>query len=186
MAYDAVVIGVSAGGFHALRTVIPALRAGFPTPVLVVQHISPHADDFLARSLDQESRVGVKEAEEKERAQPGWVYIAPPNYHLLVELDGTLSLSIENRINYSRPSIDVLFEAAADAWGAKCIGVVLTGANDDGSRGLLAIKRRGGLAIVQDPATAEVDAMPRAAIARAHPDHILPLEAIGPFLNKVV
>jgi two-component system chemotaxis response regulator CheB len=186
MPYEAVVIGVSAGGFQALRAIVPALRAGFPAPVLIVQHISPNADDFLARMLDEMSYIGVKEVEEKERAMPGWAYIAPPNYHLLVEMDKTLSLSTESRVNFSRPAIDVLFESASDAWGAKLIGVVLTGANDDGSRGLKLIKSRGGLTIVQDPTEAEVPSMPRAAIELADPDHILRLKDIAGFLNRVV
>ncbi len=184
--YDAVVIGVSAGGLKALRTILPALSPYFPVPVLVVQHLSPQADDFLARFLNEISQVKVKEADEKEPLLPGTVYLAPPNYHLLVETDKTLSLSVEGRVNYARPSIDVLFLTASEAFGARLIGLVLTGANDDGSRGLKRIKQRGGLALVQDPATADADHMPRAAITAANPDAIIPLQEIAAFLECAV
>ena len=183
--YEAVVIGVSAGGLAALREVLPALAPDFPMPVLIVQHMSRLSEGILSRLLDEVSQVRVKEAEDKESAVPGVVYIAPANYHLLVEEDGSLALSLEERVNFARPAVDVLFEAAADVYGPRLIGVVLTGANDDGSRGLKKIKERGGLTIVQDPATAVADAMPRAAIAASRVDYILPLTEIGPLLNSL-
>jgi len=183
--YEAVVIGVSAGGMHALRTILPSLPEKFPVPVVVVQHRGAESDDFFTQYLDQRCAVQVKEAEEKEAAAPGTVYLAPANYHLLLEDDRTFSLTLENRVRFARPSIDVLFESAADVYGARLIGIVLTGANDDGSRGLAAIKKRGGLAVVQDPATAEVDTMPRAALQAAKVDFVLPLAAIGPFLANL-
>jgi two-component system chemotaxis response regulator CheB len=129
--------------------------------------------------------VQVKEAEEKETAVPGTVYVAPANYHLLLEDDRTFSLTLESRVRFARPSIDVLFESAADVYGSRLIGIILTGANDDGSRGLAAIKKRGGLAVVQDPTGAEVDTMPRAALRAAEVDFVLPLVAIGPFLANL-
>jgi len=168
-----------------LREVLPALAPDFPMPVLIVQHMSRLSEGILSRLLDEVSQVRVKEAEDKESAVPGVVYIAPANYHLLVEEDGSLALSLEERVNFARPAVDVLFEAAADVYGPRLIGVVLTGANDDGSRGLKKIKERGGLTIVQDPATAEADAMPRAAIAASRVDYILPLAEIGPLLNSL-
>lgn len=183
--YEAVVIGVSAGGMDALRTVLPHLPEKFPVPVVVVQHQGPGTDGYLAEYLDQRCAVRVKEAEEKEKLEPGQVYLAPADYHLLLEDDRTFSLTLESRVRFARPSIDVLFESAADVYGSRLIGIVLTGANDDGSRGLAAIKQRGGLAVVQDPATAEVDTMPKAAIRAAAVDFVLPLKAIGPFLANL-
>jgi two-component system chemotaxis response regulator CheB len=183
MRYQAVVMGVSAGGMAALNTILPDLPANFPLSVIIVQHTHPTSDDFLARYLDEQCCLKVKEADEKEKILPGVVYLAPPNYHLLVENDKTLSLSTELPVNFARPSIDVLFETAADAYGEKVVGVILTGANHDGSQGLLEIKKAGGLAVVQAPETAEADAMPQSAIETVWPDHILPLEKIGPFLS---
>ncbi|MFA7384258.1 MAG: chemotaxis protein CheB [Desulfurivibrionaceae bacterium] len=183
--YDAVVIGVSAGGLHALRVILPRLPKNFPVPVVVVQHRGAESDGFFAHYLDQRCLVQVKEAEEKEEAAPGTVYLAPANYHLLLEDDRTFSLTLESRVRFARPSIDVLFESAADVYGAKLIGIILTGANDDGSRGLAAIKKRGGLAVVQSPADAEVDTMPKAALQAAKVDFVLPLAAIGQFLANL-
>jgi len=185
MQYRAAVIGVSAGGMDALRVILSVLPGDFSLPIMVVQHIAPESDDFLARYLNDRSRLQVKEADEKEKATSGLVYLAPANYHLLVEDDATLSLTVTPRVNYARPAIDVLFETAADAYGPGLIGIVLTGANDDGSRGLKKIKEMGGLAIVQTPETASSEVMPRAAIAAVEVDHILPLEEIGPFLRKI-
>ena len=127
----------------------------------------------------------VKQAEEKESIQGGTVYIAPPNYHLLIEDDHTFSLSVDNAVNYARPSIDVLFESAADVYGSDLIGVILTGNNDDGSQGLKKIKRNGGLTIVQTPESAEADGMPQAALEAVIPEYMLSLEAIGPLLNAL-
>jgi two-component system chemotaxis response regulator CheB len=181
--FRAVVVGVSAGGMAALSTWLPALPKDFPLPVLVVQHRLSGSDDYLARSLDRICAVRVKEAEEKEKIQPGCVYLAPADYHLLVERDETLSLSIDDKENYSRPSIDVLFESAAYAWSERVIGIILTGANSDGANGLALIKQRGGPAIVQDPQTAEHDTMPRAALPSA--DYVLSLPKIGELLKTL-
>lgn len=183
--YEAVVIGVSAGGLDALRTILPGLPEKFPVPVVVVQHRGAGNDDFFARYLDERCAVRVKEAEEKEEVEAGTVYLAPAGYHLLLEDDRTFSLTMESRVRFSRPSIDVLFESAADVYGSRLIGVVLTGASDDGSRGLAAIKKWGGLTVVQDPATAEVDTMPRAALQATTIDFVLPLAAIGSFLANL-
>ena len=180
--YEAVVMGSSAGGLQALSTVLPALPFDFPVPVLVVQHMLPTADDYLARSLDEKCRVTVKQADEKETPLPGFVYIAPPNYHLMTETDRTLSLSTDEPINHARPSIDVLFETAAETYGDRLIGVILTGASSDGSLGLKEIKKHGGLAIVQDPASADSETMPRAALNTTEVDWLAPLEKIGPLL----
>ncbi|MBI2876293.1 MAG: chemotaxis protein CheB, partial [Candidatus Tectomicrobia bacterium] len=150
-------------------------------PVAVAQHRQKGSDDTLAMLLQRFTVLSVGEAEDKEAILPGHIYLAPPDYHLLVE-EGHFSLSTEAPVWYARPSIDLLFESAADAYAERVIGVILTGASPDGARGLARIKERGGLAIVQDPATAESRIMPEAAIAATEIDQILPLEAIGPFL----
>jgi two-component system chemotaxis response regulator CheB len=145
--------------------------------------MSPHSDNYMVRMLNELSTITVKEADEKEPVLPGVAYVAPPDYHLLVEQDFTLSLSVEEKVNYSRPSIDVLFETAADAYGPHLMGVVLTGANADGSNGLAYIKQKGGYAVVQKPEDAESPAMPRAAIEKASPDLVLSLPEIISFLS---
>ena len=175
----AIVIGSSTGGFYALKKIITSLPEGFSIPILIAQHISPNSDNFMAKYFDGLSHVLVKEADEKEPVLPGVVYIAPPNYHLLVEEDFTLTLSTEEKRNYARPSVDVLFESAAYAFGNKLIGVVLTGANQDGAKGLLTIKNFGGITIVQDPKEAEAYVMPQSALETANPDFVLSLSEIA-------
>ena len=184
--YDAVVIGSSAGGLNALKTIFQGLDSTFPMPVIIVQHISPDSDNYLIHILNDMNKLKGKEADEKETPVAGTAYIAPPNYHLLVESDGTFTLTVDERVNYARPSIDVLFETAAEAWRGRLIGIILTGANNDGSKGLKRIKELGGLVVVQDPDTAEVDSMPRAAILATTVDHLLHLEEIAPLLNQLV
>ncbi|WP_028586736.1 chemotaxis protein CheB [Desulfocurvus vexinensis] len=181
----AVVMGASAGGLEALARVLGALKADFPLPIAVVQHVSPVADGSIPALLDDRCRIRVKEADEKEPLQPGTAYFAPANYHLLVEQDATLSLSTEARVCFARPSVDVLFQSAAVAFGPALAGVVLTGGNEDGSQGLAAIARAGGLTIVQAPETATAPEMPRAALAATPVDHVLPLEDIGPLLARM-
>lgn len=160
----AVAIGASAGAVQALLAILPDLPPDYGLPVFVVVHVPPDRDNLLVPLLQARCRIEVKEAEDKEPARPGVVYFAPPDYHLLVERDGVLSLSSEEPVNYSRPSIDVLFESAADAYGAGLTGVVLTGANHDGARGLLAVLNAGGGGLVEDPAGAYASAMPVAAL----------------------
>ncbi len=183
--YEAIVIGVSAGGMEALPIILEPLPEDFPVPILIVQHISPHSDGYLPRYLDSICRVKVREAEEKDVLRPGTVYVAPANYHLLVEEDRTLSLSVEERVNFARPSVDVLFETASEAFGSRVVGIILTGANRDGSMGLKKIRQNHGLCIVQSPETAFAHDMPRAAIAACPVDHILPLHQISPFLCRL-
>lgn len=184
--YGAVVIGVSFGGLQALQAILPLLPADFPVPIMVVQHHNPQAGDFLALHLNKQCNLCVKVAEEKEKATAGNVYLAPANYHLLVEDDHTLSLSCDEKVNFARPSVDVLFESAADVYGSKLIGVILTGANSDGSEGLRCIQESGGVTVVQDPETAEAPNMPEAALANAKVDYVLPLHEIGIFLITIV
>ena len=181
----AIVIGASAGGREALKTILRVLPSNFSLPVMVAIHRHPHSDDYLENSLNRDCPMRVKQADEKEQIKQGTVYIAPPNYHLLIEDTGTLSLSVEQAVNYARPSIDVLFESAAYIYGDALVGLILTGANNDGARGLKEIKERGGLALVQDPETAEARAMPETAIAATAPDYILPLNEIGPFVKNL-
>ena len=185
MKYEAIVIGVSAGGMNALSTVLSGLSDDFALPIIIVQHMDPNSRDYLSDHLDQKCNIQVKEAEDKENIMDGVAYIAPANYHLLLEEDRTFSLSVDDLVNYSRPSIDVMFETAADVYRRKLVGVVLTGANADGSEGLTKIKAMGGLAVVQDPATAHVDYMPKAAIASTKVDHILSLEGIVSLLTEL-
>ncbi len=160
-----VVVGASAGAIDALRELLPGLPADFPAPVLVVVHIPPDGRSRMAEVLQPRCALKVREAEDKEPALAGTVYLAPPDYHLLVERDGALSLSNEEQVLYSRPSIDVLFETAADAFGAATAAVVLSGANSDGARGAARIARAGGLVVAQSPESATSTAMPLAAIA---------------------
>lgn len=183
--FRAVVLGVSSGGVEALKLVIGSLPADFTLPVMVVAHISPEADNGLALLLDELCAIRVKEADELEKAAAGTVYLAPPNYHLQVEKDATLSLSVDPPVRFARPSVDVLFEAAADAFGPALIGVVMTGAGNDGSEGLRRIKDAGGVTVVQDPAGALVDSMPASAIEAVAPDYIVPLERIAPLLVRL-
>ncbi len=180
---DAVVVGCSAGGLEALRAILRGLPADFPVPVIVVAHHAADGDLLMAEILNRDSPLRVLGAEEKERAIAGHVYLAPGGYHLLVEADGTFSLSVDPKVCNCRPAIDVLFESAADAYGERLIGVLLTGANRDGSHGLLAIRRAGGRTVVQDPATAAVATMPRAAIDAGAAQRVLPLCDIASFLR---
>lgn len=184
--FKAVVIGVSTGGVAALKLVLGALPADFPLPISVATHISPDADDGLALLLNTLCAIRVKEADDYERLAPATVYLAPADYHLLVERDGTLSLSVDERVNFARPSIDILFETAAIAFGSGLIGVIMTGAGFDGSKGLKKIKELGGVTIVQDPDDAEADPMPRSALAVVKADHVVPLKDVAPLLSTLV
>ncbi|GAB6041046.1 chemotaxis protein CheB [Endothiovibrio diazotrophicus] len=184
--FKVVVIGVSAGGVVALGRLLPRLPADFPLPLVVVQHLHPQGGEFLAASLDGRCRLRVKQADEKEALIAGTAYLAPPNYHLLIEADATLSLSLEGPVRYSRPSVDVLFDSAVEAFGGAVIGMVLTGANDDGARGLKRIKEAGGVALVQLPQSADYDSMPLAALAATEVDGVLELEALADRLVELV
>ncbi len=185
MQYEAIVIGVSSGGMTALKFIFSALPANFSIPIIIVQHISVHSDNEWINLLNDKSNLAIKEADEKEKITTGNVYIAPSNYHLMIERDKTFSLSIDERVNFARPSIDVLFESAAEAYKNKLIGIVLTGSNSDGTKGIMRIKANGGLAIIQDPKTAESSTMPASAIAAIQPDYILSLEKIVELLIKI-
>lgn len=183
---EAVAVGASAGALEALSVVLGGLPMGFPAPVLVVVHLPPDRKSLLADLLQNRCRLNVREAEDKEPAAPGTVHIAPPDYHLMVEPDHRLSLSSEEPVLFSRPSIDVLFETAAEAYGPGLVGVVLTGANSDGSRGLRAIIEAGGTGVVQRPETALASAMPSSALAACPEALALDLEEIAGVLCKMV
>jgi len=184
--FEAIVVGSSAGGINALSTILAMLPREFPLPIIIVQHLHPNSESYLAQILGTKCELDVKQADEKETIANGVVYIAPPNYHLLIEEDRSFSLSIEAPVNFSRPSVDVLFETAIYAYRNKLIGIVLTGANNDGSKGLQKIKQMGGHVIVQEPATAEADVMPKSAIAVTEVDKILPLKQIGSYLLQLI
>jgi two-component system chemotaxis response regulator CheB len=183
--YEAVVIGASAGGMRALTAILSRLPEAFAAPIAIVQHVDAQADGYLAEHLNAACALTVKEAEDKESLRAGTVYLAPGGYHLLVEPDRSLSLSVDEKVNFARPAIDVLFESAADAFGGALIGVVLSGGNGDGASGLKAIKRRGGVAIVQDPACAEARQMPQAALAAAKADHVVGLDGVAALLIEL-
>ncbi len=184
--FKAVVIGVSTGGVAALKSTLGVLPADFPVPVLVTTHITPDSDDGLAVLLDTLCAIRVKEADEQEVLTSGTVYLAPANYHLLVERCGQLALSVDPPVNFARPSVDVLFESAAEAFGPALIGIIMTGAGFDGSKGLLKIKETGGVTIVQDPADAEMDCMPRSALGLLKADYVVSLNELPGLLMKLV
>ena len=181
---EAVVIGASAGGVQALLTVLADLPRSFHLPLIVVLHLPEGRDSHLAEIFQYRLPISVREAADKETILPGTLYFAGPDYHLLVEMDRTFSLSSEEPLHYSRPSINVLMESAADAYGPALAGILLTGANEDGATGMARIKQQGGLTVVQDPAEAAVPTMPEAAIRRQAPDFILKLAGIRDFLLK--
>jgi two-component system chemotaxis response regulator CheB len=179
-----VVVGASWGGLSALTQLVSAIPDEFPAPIILVQHRSRHADSLLASLLQDATKLRVVDVEDKEPLDPATVYVAPANYHLLVE-ETHLSLSTDPMEKFSRPSIDVTFVSAADEYRSRAIGVVLTGANDDGSKGLRRIVNLGGRAIVQDPATAESKVMPAAALRAVPEAEILSLEKIPPRLVEM-
>ena len=167
---------------EAMKKLFSLLPEDFGIPVIIVQHISPLSDSEWIHILNKNCALNLKEADEKEMIQPGNIYIAPPNYHLLIENDRTFTLTTDERVSYARPSIDVLFETAAEAFRSRLIGIVLTGSNHDGTAGLKRVKHYKGLSIVQDPEDAFSSYMPATAIAEVGPDHILKLDDIAALL----
>jgi two-component system chemotaxis response regulator CheB len=183
-AVDAVVIGASAGGVEALSALLPALRAASP-PVLVVLHLPRERPSLLVNVFQPRCAVEVREAQDKDPIEPGVVYFAPPDYHLLVEGDGQIALSVDDLVNYSRPSVDVLFESAADVYGSRLLGMILTGASDDGAAGLAAIHQAGGWPVVQRPELAHTRLMVDAALRRTPVDFVLTLEEMADMLRSL-
>ena len=182
---EAIVIGASAGALEALSAILPTLPRDFAVPILVVVHVPPDRHSLLAELLRAKCLVAVKEAEDKEPIVGGTVYVAPPDYHLLVEVERTLALSCDEPVLFSRPSIDVLFESAADAYGPALLAIVLTGANQDGARGLQAVVACGGAALVQNPAGAFAPAMPEAAIHSVPGALVMSLDEIAATLQTM-
>jgi two-component system chemotaxis response regulator CheB len=179
----AVVIGASAGAVEALSALLPGLPAQYGLPILIVVHIPTDKKSALVELFRTRCAMPVREAEDKETMTGATIYFAPPDYHLLIEADKTLSLSSDEPVLFSRPAIDVLFESAADAFGAGLVGIVLTGANQDGAAGLRAVVEAGGEAVVQDPDDAFASAMPLAAIAECPAARILSLSEIAVYLR---
>lgn len=182
--YQAIVIGTSAGGFEATKKILSRLHGGLQVAVIVVQHLPNRSNDGMVQLLNDISPLPVKEVEDKDPIVPGTVYLCPPNYHLLIEREKCFTLSAEPKVNFSRPSIDVSFESAAEVYRDELIGVVLTGANSDGSAGLRLIKEYGGMVVVQNPAAADYPEMPSAAAAAVEVDAMLTLDEIADFLNE--
>jgi two-component system, chemotaxis family, protein-glutamate methylesterase/glutaminase len=186
MTYDLIVIGASWGGLHAVGEILGALPQDLGAAVVVAQHRQAELfEGGLASLLALKTGLPVEDVDDKRPIESNRVYLAPPDYHLLIE-PGYFSLSTDARVHHARPSIDVLFQSAADAYRERVIGVILTGANEDGAAGLARIKDRGGVALVQDPHDAERREMPDAALAGTHADAVLPLDQIGPFLYGLV
>jgi two-component system chemotaxis response regulator CheB len=184
--FGIVAVTASAGGVQALITLIGALPADFPAPLLVVQHLDPRHDTTLAEILDRRSALRVKLAEAGERAERGTVHVAPPAKHLLVDEDGVLSLSDSPRRHFVRPAADVLFESVARAYGPRALVCVLTGTGQDGAEGVGAVAARGGKVIVEDPETAEYSGMPGAAVATGHADLVLSLADIPTMIHDLL
>jgi two-component system chemotaxis response regulator CheB len=179
------IIGGSAGSFDVILKTLPYLRTDLPFPVIIVLHRKNVSESNLADLFNSKTRLAVKEAEEKEPLSAGDVYIAPADYHLLIEKDKTLSLDFSEKVNYSRPSIDVTFETAAEVYGSKLVCVLLSGASSDGTEGLKTVKRYGGTVIVQNPQTAKVAYMPEQAIAEVEVDRIVEENDIGKLINSL-
>lgn len=170
---EAVVVGASAGGVEILSALLSCLPANCPAAFFIVMHIPRERPSRLPEVFSARCVLPVKEAEDKEPVQPGTVYFAPPDYHLLLDRGPALALSSDEPVHFSRPSIDVLFESAADIYGERLLGLILTGANQDGAAGLAAVARAGGRTVVQDPETAAVAFLPRAALLEGPVDYVL-------------
>jgi two-component system chemotaxis response regulator CheB len=177
--YQAIVVGGSSGGINALAHILPSLRKTLSAGVLIVLHLPRDRRSMLVDIFRQRCELKLQEASDKDDIAAGAVYFAPPDYHMLVEGGSSIGLSVDPPVHFSRPSIDVLFESAADRYGESLVGILLSGANEDGAHGLQTIAEAGGLTIVQDPASAPMPTMPLAALTRIQPDHVLSPEAIA-------
>jgi two-component system, chemotaxis family, protein-glutamate methylesterase/glutaminase len=184
-AYDAIVIGGSSGGVEALTVLLPALPASLRAAVVIVLHLPRDRPSLLVNIFRNRCPLALREAQDKDDLEPGTVYFAPPDYHLLVDEGPGLALSIDAPVHFSRPSIDVLFESAADVYGPRLVAILLSGANEDGASGLAAVRAAGGLAIVQEPSSATMPHMPRAALARSAAHHILAPSGIAALIEQL-
>jgi two-component system chemotaxis response regulator CheB len=180
---DAVVIGTSAGGIEALGVLLPALPATWDLPCVIVVHMPPRERNPVVEVFARRCAIAVREAADKDPVEGGIAWFAPPDYHLMIETDRTFALSTEGPVNFSRPSIDVLFESAARAYGRSLLGIILTGASTDGAEGAAAVCEAGGVLVVEDPASAEMPLMPNAAKARARPHAVASLQEIAGLLR---
>ena len=183
--FKIIVIGASAGGTDALGKILAPLSASFPVPVAIVQHLHPEQNGYMIEHLNKIWKMNVKEAIDKTVVEKGNIYFAPPNYHLLIEDENTFALSVDEKVCYSRPSIDVLFKSAADVYGDAVLAVILTGANSDGADGMKYIKMKGGTTIVQDPDEAYAPIMPQCAIDTGKIDKVLTLKDISDIFHKI-
>lgn len=183
-----VAIGGSAGSLDAIFRILPLLKPSASFAVIIILHRKPGAsgEELLVELLRARTDWVVQEAEEKEVLMPGHIYVAPPDYHLLIETDHTLSLDVSEKVNYSRPSIDVTFESAAEVFGPHLLAILLSGANADGTEGMMHVKEKGGCCIAQAPSSAEVSYMPQQAIDRVKVDAVLDVEQIATFMNDLV
>ena len=184
--YEVVALASSAGGIAALTRVLGVLPQEFPVPVLVVQHLDPRHETVLAEVLGRRTPLAVKLAEAGEPACPGVVYVAPPDFHLLVDDRGILSLTSSELVHFVRPSADLLFESVAGSYGHRSVACVLSGTGSDGSMGVTAVHARGGTVIVEDPQTAEFAGMPQAAVATGVADFVLPIDEIGTVIRTLI
>lgn len=179
----ALIIGGSAGSLDVLLKVFPAIDQNITFPIVIILHRKKGADSLLADLLSTKTLLKVKEAEEKEKLLPGNIYIVPSDYHLLIERDLTFSLDSSEKVNYSRPSIDVTYNSAAEVYGDKLACLLLSGSNSDGVNGLIVVKKFGGETAAQDPTSAQVDYMPRQAILKANVDYVLKIEEMASYIN---
>ncbi|TXF78979.1 chemotaxis protein CheB [Chryseobacterium sp.] len=182
---EALVIGGSAGSLDVLLKVLPGLDPSLAFPIILILHRKSGKDSILTNLLASKTRLKVKEIDEKEKATPGTLYIAPPNYHLLMENDQTFSLDASEKVNFSRPSIDVAFESAAEVYKEHLVGLLLSGANSDGTIGLQCVKEYGGRAIIQNPESAVAGYMPEYALEHAAIDDVLNPEEMADYINKL-
>jgi len=182
---EAVVVGASAGGVQALSRLLPALPAGTKASLFVVLHLPRDRPSLVVEVFSRKCALAVSEAQDKEPVAPGTVYFAPPNYHLLIDRGPQLALSADEPVHHSRPSIDVLFESAAEIYRDRLLGVILTGANEDGAAGLAAVHDAGGVTVIQEPRTAQSSLMVLAALQRRSPDLVLPLPKIAELFGSL-
>ena len=182
---EALIIGGSAGSLDVLLKVLPGLDAHLPFPIIMVLHRKPGKDNLLTDLLAHKTKLLVKELEEKEKMKPATVYITPPNYHLLIEKDKTFSLDASEKVNFSRPSIDVTFESAAEVFQDQLVCLLLSGSNNDGTYGLQKVKENGGRTLIQDPASAVVPHMPEYALKNAIIDKVLNIEEMAAYINQL-
>ena len=184
--FEIIVIGGSAGSFEVILQLVSQLKPGFTIPILIVVHRKNDFANAMVTLLKSKTKLAVKEAEDKERIEAATIYIAPSDYHLLVEKDKILSLDASEKVNYSRPSIDVTFQCAAEVYGNKAACILLSGANADGAEGLKDVKDNSGFTIVQDPATAEVSFMPQQAINMMEVDLVANVHELAAWFNNLI